>query len=83
MPQISYAPNLAHCLPGEVINSRTVTMHYGPKQNLMSGRTPQNKKDQLKTQIETSMSDIKTKKTNKEQQSPQLNKIIVTIGSEL
>ena len=41
------------------------------------------KKDQLKTEIETSMSDIKTKKTNKEQQCPQLNKIIVTIGSEL
>ena len=49
----------------------------------MSERTPQNKKDQLKTEIETSMSDIKTKKTNKEQQCPQLNKIIVTIGPEL
>ena len=58
-------------------------MYYGPKRILMSERTPQNKKDQLKTQIETSMSDIKTKKTNKEQQCPQLNKIIVTIGSEL
>ena len=29
------------------------------------------------------MSDIKTKKTNKEQQCPQLNRIIVTIGPEL